>query len=221
MKTLKDLNRGETFPFAGFEWIVLEHTSAGTRVVATTIIENRAFDEDGSADWRESSSRSYLNSEFLEGLVEAAGSDAYILAHTSDLTAADGTFRETSTDFVSLLTLDEYRRNRDVLEPIGLWWWLITRDSASDSYYVRGVFTDGSLYYYGAFSGDGGLRPALLLDSGLVISDDGDEEQVTAEEAAEAARQIAETWLTAGFTVDDVVQALAAFSRILKEDKHE
>ena len=165
--------RGATIPFAGHEWIVLE-TSAddagATLVLMKDVLETKAFDEGNNADWRNSSTRAYLNSAVLDNIQDAAaGQPGMILAFTRDLMAADGTFRESCEDTVSLLTLDEYRRNRDVIEPIDAWWWLITRDSASDSYDVRVVYTDGALISGDAYVGGGGLRPALTLDSALLI----------------------------------------------------
>nr|DAM37325.1 MAG TPA: hypothetical protein [Caudoviricetes sp.] len=219
MKKLKQIPRGAIIPFAGHEWIVLEHDGTTTRVLMKDILENRAFDDGNDADWRESSARGYLNGAFLDNLQDAAGDHSgSILPHACDLTAADGTFRETSTDTVSLLTLDEYRRNRDVIEPIDAWWWLITRDSASHSYGVRRVSTDGSLNYGSACYGHYGLRPALTLDSELLISDDSD---VTAEEAVEAAKALAEEWNRSRYTVEQIADALAAFARLLKEDINE
>lgn len=219
MKKLKQIPRGTIIPFAGYKWIVLEHDETTTRVLMKDILENRAFDDDNDADWRESSARAYLNGAFLDNLQDAAGDHSgSILSHACDLTAADGTFRETSTDTVSLLTLDEYRRNRDVIEPIDAWWWLITRDSASNSYYVRLVFADGSLSIDYAYDGGRGLRPALTLDSELLISDDSD---VTAEEAVEAAKALAEEWNRSRYTVEQIADALAAFARLLKEGTNE
>lgn len=219
MKKLNQIPRGTSIPFAGYEWIVLEHDGATTRVLMKDILENRAFDDDNDADWRESSARAYLNGAVLDNLQDVAGDHSgSILPHDCDLTAADGTFRETSTDTVSLLTLDEYRRNRDVTEPIDAWWWLITRDSASNSCSVRIVDTDGSLDGDSACNGYGGIRPALTLDSELLISDDGD---TTAEEAAETARALAEAWNRSRYTMEQIVDALAAFTRLLKEGANE
>ncbi|MEA4921677.1 MAG: DUF6273 domain-containing protein [Clostridiaceae bacterium] len=219
MKKLNQIPRGTIIPFAGYEWIVLEHDGTTTRVLMKDILENRAFDDGNDADWRESSARAYLNGAFLDNLQDAAGDHAgSILPHDCDLTAADGTFRETSDDTVSLLTLDEYRRNRDVIEPIDAWWWLITRDSASNSCNVRYVSAVGSLDGSVAYLGNYGLRPALTLDSELLISEDGD---AAAEDAAETARALAEVWNRSRYTMEQIVDALAAFARLLKEDANE
>ncbi|XCH78344.1 MAG: DUF6273 domain-containing protein [Candidatus Dehalobacter alkaniphilus] len=54
------------------------------------------------------------------------------------------------------------------------WYWWLRTPYASSSYVVRGVDTDGSLGYSGAYNGDIGLRPAFNLSSGLLISDSAD-----------------------------------------------
>ena len=49
-------------------------------------------------------------------------------------------------------------------------WWLRS-PGTNDYYYVWGVGTDGSYYYW--FNGSCGVRPAFILPSTLVVSDDG------------------------------------------------
>ncbi len=209
-KQLKDFTRGQTFPFAGHEWIVLQHDDHGqTLVLMSSILENRAFDEDGSADWRESSARQHLNGPVYDNLTEAAGSEARaIMLATIDLTADDGTFRETSQDHVFLLTAEQYRKNRDIIEPLDDWWWTCTRWSAGHSRRVRGVSADGTLNYISAYSGIDGLRPALLLSSDLLISD-------TEDELIDSLRELTEAWAAAGVESKQAIKALAAATAIL------
>lgn len=143
---LTDLTRGKTFHYAGFDWITLGAENGGTLAVMADILKLAPFDEDGSADWRAASSRKYLNGDFYEELKEAdPDNGAAIMEATINLTADDGTNRVTSTDRVFLLTAEQYRYNRDVLEPLSEWWWTLTRWSASYSCYVRRVDSDGSL----------------------------------------------------------------------------
>ena len=52
-------------------------------------------------------------------------------------------------------------------------WWLRSPDS-SDSYYVLGVGTDGSSAFRAAYHGAYGVRPALNLPSGILVSDSAD-----------------------------------------------
>ena len=63
------------------------------------------------------------------------------------------------------------RKYRDILKPIGDWWWLATPYSAlaAYSYYVRHVYTDGALYNYNAYDGYGGVRPLCCLSSEIFV----------------------------------------------------
>ena len=67
---LKELERGKEFELASYKWIVLEQNEekGSTLVVAKECIEEMAFDEGGSNDFRNSSLRIYLNNDFLEEL---------------------------------------------------------------------------------------------------------------------------------------------------------
>lgn len=223
---LTDLARGKTFHYAGFDWITLGAENGGTLAVMADILKLAPFDEDGSADWRAASSRKYLNGDFYEELKEAdPDNGAAIMEATINLTADDGTNRVTSTDRVFLLTAEQYRYNRDVLEPLSEWWWTLTRWSASYSCYVRYVNSVGTLYYYNAYSGVNGLRPALLLASDLLISvdepDEGTsaEDKLTPEEAGEIMRDMANTFgVPGGVTSDELAAGVAFLLGMLRGD---
>lgn len=190
-QALTDITRGAIFPYAGHDWIALETMDGSTLAVMADILKEAPFDEDGSADWRESSARAFLNGEFLEELkANADDGGKAIIESTIPLTADDGTFKVESTDRVFLLSCDQYRRNRDVLEPLDRWWWTLTRWSASGSCVVRGVGTGGTLGYGSAYYGSGGLRPALFLSSDLLISDNSI--TITREAVAELVQRIAQ-----------------------------
>ena len=225
MKTMKikDLARGKTFHFAGQEWIKLGPDDGGILVVMADILKLAAFDEDGSADWRVSSSRKYLNGEFYEELKAKAGPAGgnAIMEATINLTADDGTNRVTSTDHVFLLTATQYRHNRDILEPLSEWWWTLTRWSASRSYLVRFVGSDGTLNYNYAYGGYRGLRPALLLDSDLLISvnEPDAEDKLTPEVAGEVMRDMVNTFgIPAGVTSEQLAAGVSFLLGMLRGD---
>ena len=114
------------------------------------ILEERAFDEE-SNDWRKSGLREYLNNYFYETLTDYDAEEKDFLMIETDLTADDGMKDYgTSKDLISLMTADLYRSNRHLLKPLGSWWWLATPYSylASSSYYVRSVYSSGSLSYF-------------------------------------------------------------------------
>ena len=174
LRKLKSIERGQTFMVGGFSWIVIEHKQEGTLVLMETCLKNTSFDEDGSNDWRGSSSRRYLNENFLRVLEDNGLDPNSIIEAEIDLTADDGLKDYgTSRDRIFLLTADMYRRNRDVIKPINSCWWLITPYSTPTTGYtlsVRVVNSDGSLNSGNAFYGSRGLRPALTLKSDLLVS---------------------------------------------------
>lgn len=181
-KQLKDLKRGETFYGAGIQWTVLDHSRSSqglplrTFVVSTDITENRAFDEGNKCDFAASTLRAYLNGEFLRKLEDELGA-GNICEYVIDLTADDGLPKYGKDSVkVGLLTMEDYRRHRDILPPIGKWWWTATPYSGLDDYnsYVRGVNSGGSSNSDDAYYGYGGVRPALNLSSGILVSDSAD-----------------------------------------------
>lgn len=144
---------------------------------------------------------------------------------TINLTADDGTNRVTSTDRVFLLTAEQYRYNRDVLEPLSEWWWTLTRWSASSSCGVRLVRSGGTLSNNDAYGGAYGLRPALLLASDLLISvdepgeDTSAEDKLTPEEAGEIMRDMANTFgVPGGVTSDELAAGVAFLLGMLRGD---
>lgn len=153
-----------------------------TLVEAAEDLCQAPFDKGGCNDWREASLRKYLNGEYLDKLLEAFPElkDAAV-TFQRDLTSDDGLKDYgTCVDTVSMLTADEYRENRDLyMEDPGTWRWLITPDSTPSgggSSFARNVYSDGSLGNYDAYIGSGGVRPALYLKSGLLVSVEGVDE---------------------------------------------
>lgn len=188
-KQLKNLKRGETFRGAGIEWLVLGHDKSvqglpfRTFVVSADITEKRAFDEGNKCDFAASSLRTYLNGTFLRKL-EAEFGAGNICEYVIDLTADDGLPKYGKDSVkVGLLTMEDYRRHRDILPPIGKWWWTATSYSGLYDYnpYVRSVYSDGSSSSYTfAYRGrSGGVRPALYLKSeiSVYVDDSGEDEQ--------------------------------------------
>lgn len=219
-KALKALERGTPFTFAGQRWIALERDPAGRTLCLTEdITEERAFDDGNCNDWGKSSSRNYLNGPFLDNLIDEAGSGAPFIETELDLTTDDGLKDYgTTRAIIFLLTVDQYRRNRDVIPNANGWWWLSTAFSTADNGYeslARYVRTDGALDGGNACNGLNGLRPACYLDSELLISIDG---EVTTEELAEGAQRLAAEWAAAGCTLDQVIAGLDVYCKMLREE---
>ncbi len=115
-KALKTAPRGTAFNYAGQRWVVLEHNATGTLCLTEKIVEDRAFDDGNCNDFSKSSSLRYLNGPFLDTLIDAAGCSSAFLTGELDLTTDDG-LKDYGTCNVTifLLTVDQYRRNRDVI----------------------------------------------------------------------------------------------------------
>ena len=203
---LNDLGRGVHFFLENFiedkkvEFVVVRHfpdaaengaPEGYTLVEAAEDLCKAAFDNGGCNDWRTASLRKYLHEDYLPKLLESFPElkDAAV-TFLRDLTADDGLKDYgTCVDTVSLLTADEYKANRDIyMDPPGTWRWLITPDSTPSgggSSFARVVNTGGTLYDSGACYGSGGVRPALYLKSGLLVSVEGvdeDKDELTPEQ---------------------------------------
>lgn len=176
-KALKTAARGTVFPYAGEKWVVLEHDPAGrTLCLRLDLIPNKPFDENNCNNFATSSSKEWMNGPYLDNLIDAVKGPNAFLQTELDLTADDG-LKDYGTCTVTIfsLTVDQYRRNRDVIPNADDWWWLSTATSTAANGYehsARGVGDDGALNWDGACLGNSGLRPACYLDSDLLISVD-------------------------------------------------
>ena len=83
----------------------------------------------------------------------------------------------TASNRISYLTQQAFTNSRSTSKPgaVGTpwYWWLRTPGSAY-SYISRDVDTGGSLFYCNACGGGYGVRPALNLSSGILVSDSTD-----------------------------------------------
>ena len=231
-KALKTAPRGTAINYAGQRWVVLEHNATGTLCLTEKIVEDRAFDDGNCNDFSKSSSLRYLNGPFLDTLIDAAGCSSAFLTSELDLTTDDG-LKDYGTCNVTifLLTVDQYRRNRDVIPNADDWWWLSTAFSTKSNGYeslARLVNADGTLDWCYAVNGRLGLRPACYLDSDLLISVEDDEatDDVTPEHAGEIIAALAEQFGGTFATEDQLTTALSFMLGTLratreKEARHE
>lgn len=232
-KALKTAARGTVFPYAGEKWVVLEHDPASrTLCLRLDLIPNKPFDENNCNNFATSSSKEWMNGPYLDNLIDAVKGPNAFLQTELDLTADDG-LKDYGTCTVTIfsLTVDQYRRNRDVIPNADDWWWLSTAYSTASNGYehsARCVDSDGSLNWYNAYYGLIGLRPACYLDSDLLISMDGDEQytgigpQEAAIIVAELVDQFGGTYATEGQFTAEVSFLLGKLRAIReKEADHE
>lgn len=204
-KALKTAARGTVFPYAGEKWVVLEHDPAGrTLCLRLDLIPNKPFDENNCNNFATSSSKEWMNGPYLDNLIDAVKGPNAFLQTELDLTADDG-LKDYGTCNVTIfsLTVDQYRRNRDVIPNADGWWWLSTAYSTASNGYehsARLVGSVGSLHWSSAYCGYSGLRPACYLDSDLLILVDGEDTGIGPQEAgtivAELVEQFGGTYAT-------------------------
>ena len=173
MEKIKNVKEaGNTFELAGLKWTVLEVTEKGYMCLAERLEDNMRFGLNN--DWKESSIRKYLNSEFLEKLVKEVSAEN-IIEFERDLLSLDGqTEYGSCMDKVSLLTFDEYRKNRKYIPNAGYWWWLLTPDSTpcnGDSEWSTVVSPSGSINN-GHYDDYYGVRPVCIFSSAIFESEE-------------------------------------------------
>lgn len=156
------LNIGEHFIYNGIEFICLDIIDGNYLAMTAKPWAEIPFDVDNHNDWRKSSLRRVLNSEFLDLLDRD-----HLIKQTSDLIADNGDRAYgTSEDYVTILSCDQYRKYRDLVPLFDEWMWTLTPWTChtSTSNYVRYVNTTGIVISYGA-SGSIGVAPACLFSS--------------------------------------------------------
>lgn len=186
---IKDLAPGAFFDIGPVKVKVMEHFADGkTLLTATEPIGNRPFTvrpftykrqdpEPNPNDFRFSTLKDDLNTDFLAAV--AAGGVIpvdRILDADWDLTASDGVNRYGSvTCKVAMLPEALVRKYYDAgLLEIDDWEWTITPSAGSASG-ARLVNTVGGLGGGSAWGGNGGVRPALFVDSDICLSLEQDE----------------------------------------------
>ena len=173
MEKIKNVKEaGNIFELAGLKWTVLEVTEKGYMCLTEKLEDNMRFGHNN--DWKESNIRKYLNGEFLEKVSDEVGAEN-IIEFERDLLSLDGqTEYGSCTDKVSLLNVDEYRKNRKHIPNAGYWWWLITPDSTpcnGDSDWITVVSPSGNVYddYYIIHDG---VRPVCIFSSEIFESEE-------------------------------------------------
>lgn len=172
MKTaVMNIAAGQCVKFHNEPCLVLEHRQNGTLLMTCNQIEAKFG---GSNNYAKSALAKHLNSTFLEALTENHVDE--VLLRKVDLTAVNG-----STEYGSVvcrvapLTLDEYRRLRDIILLPESWEWFATPWSTpavnEDDTWVAGLGTSGNVNgnYY---SNSHGSRPAFLIPSDYAVEVD-------------------------------------------------
>lgn len=169
---------GKTIEVAGIKWLVLDKLEKGYFAISEDFYgRDRGFD-DNCNDWKSSDLRNELNTDLRKKIENELGVDS-LVEFERDLLSLDGqTEYGTCRDYVSLISVDEYRKYRKFLPNRGKWWWTLTPDSTAcnnDDTFVAVVSPSGSVRNYYC-SSSRGVRPVCIFSSSIFESYEEDDD---------------------------------------------
>lgn len=168
----RGLKIGDTFELAELTWKILDRTDKGIVCLAERIKDSFNFGLNN--DWKESSLRKYLNKDFYENLVDEIGED-HVVTFERDLISLDGQKEYGKCeDKVSIISLDEYRKYRELIPNAEYWWWTLTPDSTKcngDTSWIRIVSPSGR-FDNDDYDRISGVRPFCIFSSAIFESED-------------------------------------------------
>lgn len=182
MKKLAKLSPGRIFNFAGEKFVVMEQRDGAAFVLLAQSKESCPFNDKDDAENRNDYTRSTLKEridKWVEALPRTSEETAAILPFEVDLSCTDRSKSYgTITVKAAPLTLWQYGQFKELI-PLNEddWYWLVTPWACRclrspytlNTNLVWNVYSNGDCYYYGA-SNSYGIRPALLLNSDLLVS---------------------------------------------------
>lgn len=130
-KSMRNIKAGDHFEYKGIEWVCLDVGNEAAFAVAAKIIAKMPFSDEsgrGCNNWRTSSLRKWLNSEFLDNNFDKGA----LLANFSTLTADNGDDKYgTVEDYVTLIDCNQYRKYRKFMPKYDDWLWTLTPRSCT------------------------------------------------------------------------------------------
>lgn len=169
---LTGLKVGDYFEVAGTKWRILDIKPCGYVCLSDALDERKIFDSETN-NWKSSSLREYLNNDFYKKIVDEIGKEN-IRLFGRDLLSLDGQDEYGDcTDYVSLLSVDEYRQYRKLIPNNEQWWWLLTPWSTPCNGYETqvSVISPSGLIFYNFCNSFNGVRPLCIFSSNLFESE--------------------------------------------------
>lgn len=189
MKKLAKLSPGRIFNFAGEKFVVMEQRDGAAFVLLAQSKESCPFNDKDNVENRNDYTCSTLKEridKWVEALPRTSAEAAAILPFEVDLSCTDrGKSYGTITVKAAPLTLWQYGQFKELI-PLNEddWYWLVTPwacrwlrsplTSIADGVWL--VYSNG-YYNYNLASYSFGIRPALLLNSDLLVSLDDEVEE--------------------------------------------
>lgn len=169
---LTGLKVGDYFEVAGTKWRILDIKPCGYVCLSDALEERKIFDSETN-NWKLSSLREYLNNDFYKKIADEI-MEKNILPFGRDLLSLDGqTEYGNCTDYVSLLSIDDYRLYRKLIPNNEQWWWLLTPWSTPCNGYetqVSVVSPSGSIFS-SLCDFSCGVRPLCIFSPNLFESE--------------------------------------------------
>lgn len=169
---LTGLKVGDYFEVAGTKWRILDIKPCGYVCLSDGLKERKIFDSETN-NWKLSSLREYLNNDFYKKIADEI-MEKNILPFGRDLLSLDGqTEYGNCTDYVSLLSIDDYRLYRKLIPNNEQWWWLLTPWSTPCNGYETqvSVVSPSGRVNYNYCSSLSGVRPLCIFSPNLFESE--------------------------------------------------
>ena len=194
MKKLATLSPGQIFNFAGEQFVVMEQRDGAAFVLLAQSKESCPFNDKDNAENRNDYTCSTLKEridKWVEALPRTSAEAAAILPFEVDLSCTDRSKSYgTLTVKAAPLTLWQYGQFKELI-PLNEddWYWLVTpwacrwlrSPYTNSTNYVWNVNSNGN-YSLSDASNSNGIRPALLLNSDLLVSLDDEVEKESCDE---------------------------------------
>lgn len=169
---------GKTIEVAGIKWLVLDKFEKGYFAISEDFYgRDREFDYNCN-DWKSSDLRNELNTDLRKKIESELGTDSLVEFERNLLSLDGQTEYGTCRDYVSLISVDEYRTYRKFLPNRGKWWWTLTPNSTAcnnDDTLVRVVSPSGGIYY-DYYRSSRGVRPVCIFSSSIFESCEEDDD---------------------------------------------
>ena len=164
---------GDKFELVGLMWTILDITDKGYMCLADRLEDSMPF-ANKSNNWNDSGLREYLDNVFLEKIAGEIGKEN-IIPFNRNLLSLDGqTEYGECEDMVSLLTVDEYRKYRELIPNTSYWWWTCTpwsTESNSCEVEMAVVSPSGDFDIFTCNDGNG-VRPFCIFSSAIFESEE-------------------------------------------------
>ena len=214
MKRVERLKPGAIINYAKEKFVVLGERNGGVFCLLAQSKHDAAFydgDEKPYNDYRKSKLRAEIEVRFMNKLIENGAKREDMVAYDLDLSETDGSdgYGVLQNVLAAPLTLWDYGKYKGVIpnNEDGAWW-LATPLWAPRSPYTRrssvvwGVNSGGG-YGYWNYGSTLGVRPAIVLNSSLLVSYEGEEEEIDLERVPNELfmEEVERRWKKGMFTV--------------------